>query len=266
MSVQREKVRFVSGASECAAWHYPGTNGGCVIMAGGFAVTKEPATDKFAQRFSDAGYTVLAFDYRRLGDSGGLPRLVQPVRDMLADWQAAIEFAPTLPGVRAERLAIWSFSASGGHIFRLAAIYGPGRSPFAALRAGTATRVDKRGQVFSRIHVEDLAQVLRASIAQPRPGAVYNVCDDEPAPPERVVAYAAALLGLPPPPLLPFAAAKLSPMARSFYDDNKRVRNRLIKTELGVVLRHPGYQSGLAAILREETCPKSRHPAWSGDK
>lgn len=121
MSVQRAMVRFVSGSDECAAWHYPGTNGACVIMAGGFAVTKEPATDKFARRFSDAGYTVLAFDYRRLGESGGLPRLVQPVGDMLADWDAAISFARTLPGVRPDRIAIWGFSATGGHIFRIAA-------------------------------------------------------------------------------------------------------------------------------------------------
>jgi acetyl esterase/lipase len=121
MSVQRENVRFVSGDAECAAWLYPGTNGACVIMAGGFAVTKEPATNKFARRFSDAGFTVLAFDYRRLGESGGLPRLVQPVGDLLADWQAAIEFASALPGVSPDQLAIWGFSASGGHIFRVAA-------------------------------------------------------------------------------------------------------------------------------------------------
>jgi uncharacterized protein len=121
LSVQRENVRFVSGDAECAAWHYPGSNGACVIMAGGFAVTKEPGTDKFAKRFSDAGYAVLAFDYRRLGESGGQPRLVLPVGDMLADWEAAIEFARTLPGVDQGRLAIWGFSASGGHIFRVAA-------------------------------------------------------------------------------------------------------------------------------------------------
>lgn len=121
MSVEREKVRFVSGGAQCAAWHYPGTNGACVIMAGGFAVNKEPATDTFARRFSDARFTVLAFDYRRLGESGGQPRLVQPVGDLLADWQAAIEFAPTLPGVSPHRLAIWGFSASGGHVFRVAA-------------------------------------------------------------------------------------------------------------------------------------------------
>lgn len=138
------------------------------------------------------------------------------------------------------------------HIFRLAAIYGPGRSPFAALRAGTAKRIDKPGQVFSRIHVEDLAQVLRASIARPRPGAIYNVCDDDPAPPEAVIAQAARLLGIGPPPLVPFAQAGLSEMARSFYDDNKRVRNALIKSELGVVLRYADYRAGLAAILAQE--------------
>lgn len=139
------------------------------------------------------------------------------------------------------------------HIFRLAAIYGPGRSPFAALRAGTAKRVHKPGQVFSRIHVDDLARVLDASIARPRPGAVYNVCDDDPTPPEAVVAYAAGLLGVAPPPLVPFAEAELSPVARSFYDDNKRVRNALIKSELRVVLRYPDYRTGLAAILAAET-------------
>jgi hypothetical protein len=136
------------------------------------------------------------------------------------------------------------------HIFRLAGIYGPGRSALDALRAGTARRIVKPGQVFSRIHVEDLATTLCASMAHPRPGAIYNVCDDEAAPPEDVVAYAASLLGIPPPPLQPFADAVLSPMARSFYDDNKRVSNRLIKDELGVTLRYPTYREGLAALNR----------------
>src|SRR6266571_3489021 len=121
VSVEREKVRFASGGTECAAWHYPGTNGACVIMAGGGAVTKEPATDLFAKRFNDAGFAVLAFDYRRIGESGGQPRQVQRIRDQLADWQAAIAYAATLPGVDPARLAIWSFSASGGHVFRVAA-------------------------------------------------------------------------------------------------------------------------------------------------
>jgi uncharacterized protein len=121
MSAEREKVRFVSEDAECAAWHYPGTNGACVIMAGGFAVTKEPGTDRFAKRFNDAGFAVLAFDYRRLGDSGGRPRQVVRIGEQLADWQAAIGFAPTLPGVDPSRLAIWGFSVSGGHVFRVAA-------------------------------------------------------------------------------------------------------------------------------------------------
>jgi pimeloyl-ACP methyl ester carboxylesterase len=121
VSEKRQSVRFISGGTECAAWHYPGASGACVIMAGGFAVTKEPATDLFAQRFHDAGFSVLAFDYRRIGQSGGEPRLVLPIKDQLADWQAAIEFAATLPGVDPARLAIWGFSATGGHVFRVAA-------------------------------------------------------------------------------------------------------------------------------------------------
>src|SRR5438552_823754 len=118
-AMQREKVRFASGDTTCVGWFYPGTNGAGVIMAGGFAVTKEPGTDRFAARFHDAGFTVLAFDYRRLGESGGQPRQVVRVREQLADWHAAIGYARTLPGV--ERIAIWGFSASGGHVFRVAA-------------------------------------------------------------------------------------------------------------------------------------------------
>ena len=137
----------------------------------------------------------------------------------------------------------------GAHVFRLAGIYGPGRSAFDALRAGSAKRIDAGGQVFSRIHVDDIATVLLASIARPRPGAVYNVCDDEPAAQEAVVAYAAKLLGVAPPPLVPLADAELSPMARSFWADNKRVSNALIKRELGVALAYPSYREGLAAVL-----------------
>ncbi len=135
------------------------------------------------------------------------------------------------------------------HIFRLAGIYGPGRSALDQARAGSARRVDKPGQVFSRIHVDDIATVLEASIARPHPGRAYNLCDDNPAPPAEVVAQACALLGREPPPLVPFEAAGLSAMARSFYRDNKRVSNRRIKEELGVALAYPDYQAGLAAIL-----------------
>jgi nucleoside-diphosphate-sugar epimerase len=135
------------------------------------------------------------------------------------------------------------------HVFRLAGIYGPGRSALDTVRAGRAQRIDKPGQIFSRIHVADLVQVLRASMARPAPGAIYNVCDDDPAPPEQVIAYACQLLGIAPPPLVPFATADLSPMARSFYADNKRVSNRRLKEELGVRLLYPSYRDGLKALL-----------------
>jgi len=135
------------------------------------------------------------------------------------------------------------------HIFRLAGIYGPGRGPFAKVRAGTARRIIKPGQVFSRIHVEDIAQILAASINRPNPQAIYNLCDDDPAPPQDVIAFAAELLGLPVPPAIPFDQAELTPMARSFYGENKRVRNDRIKDELGVELIYPGYREGLAAMV-----------------
>lgn len=135
------------------------------------------------------------------------------------------------------------------HIFRLAGIYGPGRGPFAKVRDGTARRILKPDQVFSRIHVEDIGQVLEASIAHPNPGQTYNVCDDDPAPPEDVIAYAANLLGLPVPPAENWDQAKMTAMARSFYAESKRVRNTLIKTELGVRLIYPDYRAGLKALL-----------------
>lgn len=134
-------------------------------------------------------------------------------------------------------------------VFRLAGIYGPGRSVLDDLRAGRARRIDKPGHVFSRIHVDDIAAVLAASIARPRAGAVYNVCDDEPAEPRAVVEYAAGLLGVAPPPLMPFDPAALSEMARSFWADSKRVDNSRITRELGVTLAFPTYRDGLAAIL-----------------
>jgi nucleoside-diphosphate-sugar epimerase len=136
------------------------------------------------------------------------------------------------------------------HIFRLAGIYGPGRNALDTVRAGRAQRIVKPGQIFSRIHVADIAQVLRASMAKPEPGAIYNVCDDDPAPPADVVAFACDLLGVPCPPPVPFDEAKLSQMALSFYADSKRVSNRRIKEELGVRLLYPSYRDGLAALLK----------------
>ena len=137
------------------------------------------------------------------------------------------------------------------HIFRLAGIYGPGRGPFEKVRQGTARRIIKQGQVFSRTHVEDIAQVLAASIERPAPGTAYNVCDDDPAPPQEVIAHAATLLGLPVPPAIPIEQAEMTPMARSFYAESKRVRNERIKQALGVRLRYPTYREGLAALLKD---------------
>ena len=138
------------------------------------------------------------------------------------------------------------------HIFRLAGIYGPGRGPFSKVRNGTARRIIKEGQVFSRTHVADIARVLMASINRPNPGAAYNVCDDDPAPPEDVIAYAAELLGVPVPPAEDFETAEMTPMARSFYAESKKVRNDRIKDELGVELIYPDYRSGLKALLAQE--------------
>ena len=143
----------------------------------------------------------------------------------------------------------WRATGLPLHIFRLAGIYGPGRGPFEKVRDGTARRIVKPGQVFSRIHVDDIAQVLAASIDHPAPGTAYNVCDDDPAPPEDVLSHAAHLLGLPEPPAVAFDQAQMSPMARSFYGDAKRVRNDRIKTALGVKLLYPTYRQGLAAVL-----------------
>jgi nucleoside-diphosphate-sugar epimerase len=137
-------------------------------------------------------------------------------------------------------------------IFRLAGIYGPGRSQLDSLREGTARAIVKPGQVFSRIHVDDIANVLERGIAHLSAHGAFNVCDDEPAPPAEVVEFAAKLLGMPPPPREDFETAKasMSEMALSFYADNKRVSNAKMKAALGVKLLFPTYREGLRAILR----------------
>lgn len=137
-------------------------------------------------------------------------------------------------------------------VFRLPGIYGPGRSAIDTVRAGTARRIIKPGQVFNRMHVDDIAAALDAAMSGPPRYALYNLSDNEPAPPEDVVAHAAALLGLPPPPAVPFAEAQLSPMARSFYIESKRVSNRRMTEVLGVRLAYPTYRDGLAAIAVEK--------------
>lgn len=157
--------------------------------------------------------------------------------------------------IAAERgwLELGQASGKPVRIFRLAGIYGPGRNQLAALRQGTARRVVKPGQLFSRIHVEDIAGACLASLARPEAGPIFNVADDEPAPPQDVIAYAASLLGLPAPPEEPFETAQMSPMARSFYLDSRRVSNAALRQGgghgLGFALRHPTYREGLKALF-----------------
>ena len=168
------------------------------------------------------------------------------------------ESTPLTPSTRRGRSRVlaerqWqALAAKAGlplHIFRLAGIYGPGRGPFEKVRNGTARRIVKENQYFSRTHVDDIATVLLASVARPNPGAIYNVADDDPSPPEDVLAEAARLLGLPLPPETSFDEAEMTPLARSFYAESKRVRNDRIKGELGVTLAYPDYHAGLRALM-----------------
>ena len=168
------------------------------------------------------------------------------------------EATPLTPGTDRGRQRVvaeaeWQALGLPLHIFRLAGIYGPGRGPFEKVRDGTARRIIKAGQVFSRVHVDDIAQVLAASIVRPNPGAIYNVCDDDPAPPQDVIGHAATLLGMALPPAFDHSKVELTPMAASFYAESKRVRNDKIKSELGIHLIHSDYRAGLAALLAAGT-------------
>jgi len=138
------------------------------------------------------------------------------------------------------------------HIFRLAGIYGPGRSALDSVRAGVARCIHKEGHAFGRIHVEDIVQILLASMASPNPGSIYNVCDSHPAPSHEVILYACELLHRPPPPVVDFEDANLAPITRSFYMDNRRVKNDKIKNELGVTLKYDDFKSGLRGCLDAE--------------
>ena len=175
------------------------------------------------------------------------------------DWQGqwVDETSPTRPKserslrrVQAERawLDLGRETGKRVQVFRLSGIYGPGRSVIDNLKAGTARRIVKPGQVFNRIHVDDIAQVLAAAIDSPSTHGIYNVSDDEPAPPEDVVAYAAELLGLPTPPAIAFEAAGLDGMAASFWSECKRVSNARVKADLGLELLYPTYREGLKAL------------------
>ncbi|WP_042391193.1 alpha/beta hydrolase [Streptacidiphilus melanogenes] len=160
---QRKAVRFASGDTKCAAWHYPGSNGGCVIMAGGTAVTKEPASDLFAARFNDAGFAVLAFDHRRFGQSGGTPRQVVRFDEQVADWHAAIAYAAGLPDVAPDGIALWGFSLAGGHVFQVAADH-----PRLAGAIAQTPLVDARAVAPHALHSMTalaLLRLLRRSVA-----------------------------------------------------------------------------------------------------
>jgi len=138
------------------------------------------------------------------------------------------------------------------HIFRLTGIYGPRRSGLDAVRAGRSRRIRKEGHVFNRIHVEDIANILLASMSKPNAGAIYNVSDDLPAASWEVITHACVLVGVDPQPIIDFDDADLAPITRSFYADNKRITNKLIKEELGVALRYPSYKEGLVQCLASE--------------
>lgn len=240
-------AELAAGGIEPVAWDVPGAVEAAVAAASHVVVSIPPGPDGdpalarlgpvlAAARPAWIAYLSTTGVY---GDHGGAwvdeDAALVPVNDRSA-WRLAAERA-------------WLATGLPVMLFRLAGIYGPGRSAFDRLRAGRAQRVVKAGQVFSRIHVDDLATVLRASLDRGRPGRAYNVADDEPAPPQDVIAHAARLLGVPVPPEIAFEDAGLSPMARSFYAESKRVANRRIRTELGVDLACPTYREGLAAIL-----------------
>jgi nucleoside-diphosphate-sugar epimerase len=172
--------------------------------------------------------------------------------------------------VRAEQewLSLYKTYGLPVHIFRLAGIYGPGRSALDSVRAGVARRINKPGQVFNRIHVEDIVQVLMASMARPNPGAAYNLADDDPVPSWEVITYTCELLGITPPPMIPYNEADMAPIARSFYNDNKRVLNDRIKAELGVQLKYPTYRDGIEACLAAESSEQIHNylPAYSASE
>lgn len=165
------------------------------------------------------------------------------------------ETAPIGGGRRTPRVEAdlgWQALDPRVHIFRLPGIYGPGRSALGRVREGKANRIDAPGQVFSRIHVDDIRAAVTAAMARPRPG-VYNIADDEPAPGHEVTAFACALLGVEPPPPIALEKAKLSPQARGFYAESRRVANAKMSRDLGLRLRYPDYRSGLRACLSEES-------------
>jgi nucleoside-diphosphate-sugar epimerase len=215
----------------------PGPQGDPVLDGASAALERAASSIRWTGYLSTTGV---------YGDRGGdwveETSALAPVNDR-SRWRAAAEAA---------WLAFGRETGLPVQIFRLAGIYGPGRNQLVSMLDGSARRIVKAGQVFSRIHVDDIAGVLEASFAHGKAGDIFNVCDDEPAPPQTVVAYAAGLLGLPPPPEEPFETAALSPMARSFYGESKRVSNARMKRALGYDLLYPTYREGLQALMAIE--------------
>lgn len=156
--------------------------------------------------------------------------------------------------VRAEEqwLSLYKDYGMPVHVFRIAGIYGPGRSALDSVRAGVARRINKPGHAFGRVHVEDIVRTLRASFDKPNPGSIYNVIDNMPAPSHEVIEYACRLLDRPVPPLVDFEEANLAPITRSFYNENRRTSNEKIKNELGVELKYPDFKAGLRGCLEAE--------------
>jgi hypothetical protein len=251
--------RYIRAAAERAGWLVTGTSrtpgdgqiafdseNAEALVAGAEAVLSSvpPAgdDDPVLLRFGDTlkmrtGWTGYLSSTGVYGDRGGA-------------W--VDESAETGGGRRSARTEAdraWQ-AIPGAHVFRLPGIYGPGRSAFDRLKAGQAKRIDAPGQVFSRVHVEDIAATVLAALTTPKPG-IYNIADDMPAPGEAVIAEAARMMGIDPPPLIPIEDADLSPMARGFYAENRRVANGKMKRDLGLRLRYPDYKRGLAAIFRE---------------
>ena len=229
-----DDVSVLDGVTHLLASVPPGPDGDPVLLHHGRDLAARAADITWAGYLSTTGV---------YGDRGG-------------DWvdETSVLDASTERGARrvaaeAAWCGLWREHGLPVHLFRLAGIYGPGRNALETVRQGKARRVVKPGQVFSRTHVEDIAAVLTASISRPNPGAAYNVCDDDPAPPQDVITHACDLLGVTPPPEIPFEAAELSEMARSFYAESKRVSNARIKHELGVKLAYSDYRVGLAALL-----------------
>ena len=223
----------LSGATHLLMSAPPGEAGDPLLAAPGFSDLEVPALRRVAYLSTVGVY----------GDHGGAwvdeTSPLRPVSQRSRQRVAAEESWQAFAAARNLDLGI----------FRLSGIYGPGRSAIDNLRAGTARRIIKPGQVFNRIHVEDIGGAVARALMHDGPLGIFNLTDDEPCPPQDVVTYAADLLGMPPPPEIPFETADLSPMGRSFYGENKRVSNAKIRSELGYRFRYPTYREGLKACL-----------------